>query len=45
MEENTRLFILQADIQSQDIRVLHAFGHVWMSSTMIQDEATDKLGF
>lgn len=40
---DVRLLVFEADVQSQNERVLQALGHVRMPCTVIQDQAADEL--
>ena len=40
-----RFLVFQADIQSENICILDAFGHVRMPRAVIQDQTADELGF
>lgn len=37
-----RLFVLQRDIAGQHIGILHPLLHVWVSSTVVQHQASDQ---
>lgn len=41
---HSRLLILQADVKRQNVRVLDAFGHVWMPRAMVENQPTNQLG-
>jgi hypothetical protein len=41
---DSRLFIFERDIQSEDKGILHALGHIGMSRTVVHDQTADQLG-
>ena len=42
---HVRFLVFQADVQSENVCVLDAFGHIRMPRTMIQDQTADELRF